>query len=84
MQSAKESRERVWYSNQAVREMRGAADRNFEEIQKAVDKRKTVCYNPKVVADKRQPSEWKKLKNFLTNARERDTIKKLLSTAADR
>ena len=64
--------------------MRGAANRNFEEIQKAVDKRKTVCYNLKVVADKRQPSERKKLKNFLTNARERDTIKKLLSTAADR
>ena len=64
--------------------MRDAADRNFEEIQKAVDKRKTVCYNPKVVADKRQPSERKKLKNFLTNARERDTIKKLLSTAMDR
>ena len=48
---------KVWYSNQAVREMRSAADRNFEEIQKAVDKRKTVCYNLKVVADKRQPSE---------------------------
>ena len=64
--------------------MRGAANRNFEEIQKAVDKRKTVCYDLKVVADKRQPSERKKLKNFLTNARERDTIKKLLSTAADR
>ena len=47
----------AWYSNQAVREMRDAADRNFEEIQKAVDKRKTVCYNLKVVADKRQPSE---------------------------
>ena len=56
----------------------------LEEIQKAVDKRKTVCYNLKVVADKRQPSERKKLKNFLTNARERDTIKKLLSTATDR
>lgn len=56
MQSAKESRERVWYSSQAVREMRDAADRNFEEIQKTVDKRKTVCYNLKVVADKRQPS----------------------------
>ena len=47
----------------------------LEEIQKTVDKRKTVCYNLKVVADKRQPSEWKKLKNLLTNARERDTIK---------
>ena len=45
--------------------MRGAADRNFEEIQKAVDKHKTVCYNIKVVADKRQPSEWKKLKKLL-------------------
>ena len=45
--------------------MRGAANRNFEEIQKAVDKRKTVCYNPKVVADKRQPSEWKKVEKLL-------------------
>ena len=46
---------RVWYSNQAVREMRGAADRSL-----------------------------KKFKKLLTDARERDTIKKLLSTATDR
>ena len=75
MQSAKESRERVWHSNQAVREMRGAANRNLKKFKKTVDRHKTVCYNLKVVADKRQPSERKKLKNFLTNARERDTIK---------
>ena len=34
MQSAKESRERVWYSNQAVREMRGAANRNLKKFKK--------------------------------------------------
>ena len=49
----------------AVREMRGAGRQKLEEIQKAVDKRKTVCYNLKVVADKRQPSERKKLKKLL-------------------
>ena len=48
---------RVWYSNQAVREIRGAADRNLKKFKKTVDKRKTVCYNLKVVADKRQPGE---------------------------
>ena len=41
--------------------MRGAADRNFEEIQKAVDKRKTACYTLKVAADKRKA----KVQNFL-------------------
>ena len=56
---------KVWYSNQAVREMRGAADRNLKKFKKTVDKRKTVCYNLKVAADKRQPSEWKKLKKLL-------------------
>ena len=48
---------KVWYSNQAVREIRGAADRNLKKFKKTVDKRKTVCYNLKVAADKRQPSE---------------------------
>ena len=48
---------KVWYSKQAVREIRGAADRNLKKFKKTVDKRKTVCYNLKVAADKRQPSE---------------------------
>ena len=37
----------------------------LEEIQKTVDKRKAACYNLKVVADKRRPSEWKELKKLL-------------------
>ena len=64
--------------------MRGAADRNFEEIQKAVDKRKTVCYNLKVVADKRQPSEWKKVEKLLDKRSRVWYNEKLLSTATDR
>ena len=34
MQSAKESRERVWHSNQAAREIRGAANRNLKKFKK--------------------------------------------------
>ena len=56
----------------------------LEEIQKAVDKRKTVCYNLKVVADKRQPSEWKKLKKLLDKRSRVWYNKKLLSIATDR
>ena len=75
MQSAKESRERVWHSNQAVREMRGAADRSLKKFKKLLTSARQCVTIQKLSLISGNRANEKKLKNFLTNARECDTIK---------